>query len=162
MVTIMGIVAILSMQIWGPLSDRIGRKKTFMIGLVGVMIFPTLIFFVSQHNPSLFTMYVFCGLATIFMGMAPVFYALMADYFPAEINSTCSGIASAVSAIGSYTGPVLGGLLIDYTGQMYYYCIPIVIAAIVCFFACLTLPNKIDLSKELKNKTQDAYNNPSM
>lgn len=143
MVTVLALTSILLMQFWGPLSDRVGRKKTMLIALVGTTLAPWITFAVSQGSPSLPVLYLTCGLTQCFVAIAPVFMGLLSDAFPSELNATCSGIVSAFSAAGSYLGSYITGVTIDALGgSMFYYCVPVSIGALLCFGAVLLLPGR--------------------
>ena len=96
----------------GILSDRLGRKKTSLIGLSGFVIAS----FALSSCESLETLYTFRGLQAFFGGLTIVNAgAIVRDLFHgAQAAKTFSAIAS-VTMIAPMIAPALGSLILSYS-----------------------------------------------
>ena len=92
----------------GILSDKIGRKFTFIFGSVTTAIF--LIIIVMFHNESniLYLLVAFGFLYGMPMG---VYSTYMAESFPTKLRGTASGTAHNVGRIGSTIAPATIGFI---------------------------------------------------
>lgn len=115
-VTIGAIVSILFMQVWGPLSDKIERKNVIAIGCFGYAFFAVIYYFVLLGTPNLMVCYLLISLMLGCFGITPVIMAALADYYPAALRGTGSGVISTMSMVGRYGGPFMAGLMIDAAG----------------------------------------------
>lgn len=100
----------------GTLSDRIGRRNVLLIGLLGgTAVFGTASFF--ETNAWLTV--VFFALAGMFVGsMFSLGISFMADLMPKDLLPTGNLLCGIAFSIGSLSGPVLGGLFIEYSGGL--------------------------------------------
>jgi len=101
------------LPVLGSLADQIGRKKIFNLGFLVLGVFSLL----STWAPNL-PMLVFSrvlqglgGAMIIANGMA-----LATEHHPASQRGRNLGLLTTVGAFGSIVGPVLGGLLIGFSG----------------------------------------------
>lgn len=118
--TMMGIlfgsyaVALLAFTpIFGPLSDRIGRKKPLLIGLAGLVL-STLLFAYADSMWMLITARFMQGVAAAATWTSAL--ALLADLFPPNKRGTVMGMALTGISTGSLLGAPLGGWLLDVGG----------------------------------------------
>jgi MFS family permease len=146
--TIASICSIFAMQLWGPLSDKIGRKNTLMLSLGLATVWAIILFFVCKSGPPLPLMYVMIAIMQIIGATAPVCLAAFADYFPQEYNSTCNAVVAALSSIGNYLAPWICGMVIDSAGgdiTMFYW--PVAAGALICGIITATWPKPSSAAK---------------
>jgi OFA family oxalate/formate antiporter-like MFS transporter len=116
--------------IWGQISDRVGRGKTF-IALFAFQAVMMTIFFFTTSNPILF--YVVAALIGFnFGGNFALFPASCADSFGAQNLGLNYGFLFTSYGIGGIVGPILAGLVQDAGLSFLYAFIP---AAIMCTIA---------------------------
>lgn len=98
----------LTVPLWGRLSDRIGRRQAFLIGLVGST---ASILLLSFSNSVAMIFFARC-LGGLFGGNVAILSAAMADLSSPERRAKNMGlIESGVSAGLFLVGPTIGGLL---------------------------------------------------
>jgi EmrB/QacA subfamily drug resistance transporter len=116
------------MLLGGALGDRYGRRRVFLIGVA--------IFTLAS---------IWCGLASSMnvaiaarvlqgiggMLLAPASLALLSAHFEGEERGAAIGTWSALTAIATTIGPVLGGVLVDHFSWRAVYFINVPLAAIV-------------------------------
>jgi DHA1 family multidrug resistance protein-like MFS transporter len=133
-VLIGGLVLILALSqpFFGYLSDRYGRDRLMMFGLVSLIgLFATII---TMFRHSLEFAYVAPFLAIFGIGsfaFAPAALASLGDLAPERGRGTTMGIYSVVISLGTIIGPLLGGYLLDRYGvsSLFYVGIVILIGA---------------------------------
>jgi len=94
----------------GRLSDRMGRKKLFVIGgffsFLGTMLIP--------FGWTLWVVVVFLAMRSMaFQVSSPALRALQADTVPEEVRGRLIGMLETMSNAGSVLGAPVGGLLLD-------------------------------------------------
>ena len=109
--------------IFGPLSDRVGRRAPMLAGLLGLGA-ATLLFGVADTYWVLLLARVLQGLAAAATWTAGL--ALVADIYPAESRGAAMGTALSGSTTGMLIGPPLGGLLYEWGG----YSAPFMVAGV--------------------------------
>jgi len=99
--------------IGGALADRLGRKRTFLAGLViftlaslGCMVSPTLGFVIAAR--------VVQGLGAALL--VPASLAILGADFEGAARARAIGTWAAAGAIGGALGPIVGGWLVDHVG----------------------------------------------
>ncbi|SER98939.1 MFS transporter [Corynebacterium cystitidis] len=150
--TLMTAIAwIISTLVAGKVSDVIGRKQTFVIGYVLMMVWaiPTWIL-IDTANVMLF------GIAVVILGaLLGVTYgpqpALYAEMFPARVRLSGLSIGYALgSIIGGAFAPMIAELILDETGNSLYIGVYILIISFVSLIGVFFVPKGIqgrDLSK---------------
>jgi len=109
---------------FGKMTDRVGRCKTMMTGLV-FMLFSTLLFIFSQTTIMLICARFLQGLAAAASWTAAL--ALLADLFDRSIRGTVMGFAMGGISAGSLLGAPTGGWLFE-VGD---YRTPFLVAALI-------------------------------
>lgn len=102
----------LGVLIGGRVSDVHGRRWAIIPGLTAIAVFYTL-FFSSTSA----VMWISSLLASIIGGMAaPALAVITAELFPTARRATVRGLVTALAVVGSITGLLIGGALIDRFG----------------------------------------------
>ncbi|HIW33454.1 MAG TPA: MFS transporter [Candidatus Paenibacillus intestinavium] len=106
---IYSLVSFLLSPIWGGLSDRVGRKKIIIIGLIGFSI-SFLMFGLAAHHLTL--MYIARALGGLFSGaVTSVIVAYVADITSAENRTKGMAFVGISIGFGFMIGPAVGGML---------------------------------------------------
>ena len=141
-VFVAGIVAVVLYGVFGSLSDRIGRKTTYMIGAVAmaVSVIPA-IALINTGNPWLFAL----ALVLVFgVAMAPAGGAtgsLFALMFGAEVRYTGVSVGYTLSQIcGSAFAPLIAVALYGATGSTNGLVIYLLVASVISIISLLLLP----------------------
>ena len=124
-----GLLAAVAVIITGPLSDRIGRRKPFVIGaplLIGVALIPLLI------APSVTTYVAFFSLTGLAFGTyISVDQALMVAVLPRQSSAARDlGFLSIAQTIPGVVAPIVGGLLVESLGYVAIFATSLVIAVL--------------------------------
>jgi EmrB/QacA subfamily drug resistance transporter len=105
------IANVVSMPIFGKLSDMYGRKKFFLLGLVVFMIGSAL----CGTSSSMFELIVYRAIQGIGGGaLMPITFTIVFDLFPPEKRGKMQGLFGAVFGISSVLGPLAGAYFTDY------------------------------------------------
>ena len=114
----------------GALADRFGRKRTIMLGLLGLGV-SGILFYLASGLFQLFWVLVvfgvFEGLLTV-AGMASVIAAS-----PSGKEHRFIGGYFSASAFGYFFGPLAGGLMVAWSGDRF----PFLVFGAICFVAAL-------------------------
>lgn len=104
----------------GILSDKIGRSKT-LLGLIalGLVAFFSMSF-VEQSPGFLLALFIVAGM--LLGSMFSLGIAYLADLIPTNLLPTGNVMTAVLFALGSMTGPLVGGFLIEIVGEgaIYY------------------------------------------
>lgn len=92
---------------WGSLSDRIGRRPTILITLLG----GALSYFLFAFAESLWVLFLARGLAGVFGGNISTAHAYIGDVTPPHERSKGMGLIGAAFGLGFVFGPLLGAAL---------------------------------------------------
>ena len=120
----------------GTLGDRYGRKRLYLIGLVGFTVFSAACGLAGRDA----TLIVCRGLQGASAAlMAPLTLSILVDAYPAEERTTAIGIWASVAGIGFGAGPIVGGLLIGRFGwpAVFWVNVPIGIAGFALALAAV-------------------------
>jgi MFS family permease len=122
-----GLLAAVAVIVTGPVSDRIGRKKPFVIGaplLIGVALIPLLV------APSVATYVTFYALTGVAFGTyISVDQALMVAVLPKQSSAARDlGFLSIAQTIPGVVAPLVGGLLVSTLGYVAIFYTSLVIA----------------------------------
>jgi len=89
---------------WGSVSDRIGRRPTILITLIG----SALSYFIFAFSNSLWLLFFARGLAGLFGGNISTAHAYIGDVTPPHERSKGMGLIGAAFGLGFVFGPLLG------------------------------------------------------
>lgn len=130
MLNIFGIFLCSTLAITGRLADTYGRKKLFLIGLVGA----GLASLISGAAQSPLWIIIAQGLQGIFgSSLLAVSQALMCGLFPENQKGHAIGIWAAIAGIVLGIGPLLSGVLITLAGWrwIFFMNIPVAILGVI-------------------------------
>lgn len=113
---ITGAVTLCLVFLWGDLADRIGRKRTFIVGYaLAVLGFALGIFLVAGLHitgwPMLFSSALIALVGTNCTAALCFLYA--AELFPTRMRAWATSTGSTISRIGSFIAPTAVGALLD-------------------------------------------------
>lgn len=121
----------------GILSDRLGRKKTAIIGLLGFSLSSFVLFFAD----SLEMLYLFRGTQAFFGAMATVNgAAVVRDLFHGKEAAKIFSAIASVMMIAPMLAPALGSVIISFFTWQYIFLFLGVYSLIVVFIIYLKLP----------------------
>jgi EmrB/QacA subfamily drug resistance transporter len=130
-----------STPLYGKISDMFGRKKIFQIAIVIFLIGSVLCGAAQSMNQLIF----FRGLQGLGAGgLMTLALSIVGDVVPPRQRGRYQGYFSAVFAISSVVGPLLGGLFTDHLSWrwVFYINLPIGVLALAAIAARLHLPVK--------------------
>lgn len=114
---LIGFVSVPAKMMWGALSDRLGRERTYTLGLTCVFLSVVSLALVSWI-PGLWMPLVFAVLVGLGYSVhAPLIPAVARDMFAGPRFPTIFGAISVFSSLGGATGAWLGGALHDLFGN---------------------------------------------
>jgi EmrB/QacA subfamily drug resistance transporter len=121
------LAAAVSMPIWGPGSDRWGRRRTYLIGIVAFTIGSGLCAVAR-------TMIEFIGARAIqgigAGAVATLPFVLLGVVYPPEKRGRALGAASSAWAVASVAGPLLGTLIVTHVSWRWAFLINVPIAIV--------------------------------
>lgn len=94
----------------GRLGDRVGRKRTFLVGMIGFTA-ASLLCGAAESAELLVAARLFQGLSAALM--YPQVYSVIQVTVPPQRRGTVLGILGGIIGLAAITGPVVGGLLIQ-------------------------------------------------
>jgi OFA family oxalate/formate antiporter-like MFS transporter len=137
-ILVLGIGAVISKLIIGPLSDKTGRLK--MILLCGFMLSLGSLVMAYHH---IVTLFIAASIFSLGYGAIWAMYAAAAsDYFGKESSGTVVGTWTVFLGVGAFLAPILSGKLADTTGTLSWSFIMGGAAGIVSLILLVPLWNK--------------------
>lgn len=126
-----------TLVIAGRLSDTLGKKRLFAIG---VTVF-TLAASLAPMAQNLWQLVILRGIqGSGAATMIVVNMAILSDIFPRKRLGAAMGLIGSMSAIGTGSGPVLGGLLIDHLNWQAIFLVNLPLGLLVLTLASKHLP----------------------
>lgn len=127
----------LSLLVYGPLSDAIGRKPIMVVTMVGVVLTTLALSQVESYT----TMLVLRGLQGLFLGGLPaIAIAYMGDEFTRKAVVLAVGVYISANSLGGVTGRILGGFVGEHFGWAAAFGVMGVLSALVVVAFALLLP----------------------
>ena len=121
-----------STPVWGKLADLFSKKMLIQIALVTFVV-GSVLAGLSQNVPQLIAMRVVQGLAM--GGLIANAQAIIGSIIPPRERGRYSGYMGATMAVGTVSGPLLGGLIVDAPGLgwrwCFYVCVPLAVMSLV-------------------------------
>ena len=104
-----GVFNILSVRIWGKLTDRFGNKPLLFICTIGASFFPFFWLFATKGNYfTIWLAYIIAGLSWSGIGINSA--GLMMRLAPQENNTVYFAVFAAVTGFFSAVAPIVGGV----------------------------------------------------
>jgi len=126
---LVGGASIVGRIVMGRVSDRIGRKASFII--VFLLMAVMMLWLLEARQPWQF--YLFSAIFGFgYGGFVPLVPAVVGDWFGMKFHGSILGILSLSVGIGGAIGPLLAGYVFDSTGS---YDIAIIVGAVALFIA---------------------------
>jgi len=135
----------------GQLSDKYGRKKLIIFGLI-VFGLSQLAFGMATHLWMLYLARFFSGLGAAFL--IPPMMAFVADITTFEERGKGMGLLGASMSLGFMIGPGIGGFLAEVSIQFPFY-IATAVALIAAFVSFAVLPNVAPTIQSVDTKSEN-------
>ena len=137
------LAAAVSMPIWGPGSDRWGRRRTYLIGIV--------VFTIGSGLCAVArTMMEFIGARAIqgigAGAVATLPFVLLGVVYPPHKRGRALGAASSAWAVASVAGPLLGTLIVTHVSWRWAFLINVPIAVVAAFLVIAGMRESIGQS----------------
>ncbi|MFL6519713.1 MAG: MFS transporter [Chthoniobacterales bacterium] len=134
------LAAAVSMPIWGPGSDRWGRRRTYLVGIVAFTIGSGLCAVAR-------TMIEFIGARAIqgigAGAVATLPFVLLGVVYPPEKRGRALGAASSAWAVASVAGPLLGTLIVTHVSWRWAFLINVPIAIVAAFLVVVGMHESV-------------------
>jgi EmrB/QacA subfamily drug resistance transporter len=137
--TIYVLFNLIGTPLMAKLSDMYGRRSIYVLD---VTLFALGSLIVSLSPSNLFAV-LLAGRALQGLGAGgifPVASAVIGDTFPPEKRGGALGLIGAVFGLAFLIGPILGGIILSFTGWQWLFLINLPIAAVVIFMGLKLLP----------------------
>ncbi|MFJ8063274.1 MFS transporter [Psychrobacillus sp. NPDC096426] len=139
------LLAIPVMMIVGSISDRIGRKKMFIAGIISMFLYAIPYFWIlSFKTPFALTIAIIIGFAIIWPMYGAILGTLFAESFSANVRYTGVSLGYQVGAalVGGPAPLIATALLVKYNNNYIPIAIFIMLAAVVSLIAILCTREK--------------------
>lgn len=155
-------VSLVTIPLWGFVSDFIGRKAVYLIGAVGLAVFTFPIFgLINTLNPGLFVLAMLFAISVFYEAMYASQAALLVDLFPARLRFTGIALARETSAVvsGGIAPFIATALLIAFHNQSWPVALYVVL---MCTITVITLLLYREDRKKLAGVERDEYDAQKM
>ena len=119
-VTVLSVAGLASLGgkiICGLVADRVGAKRTLLVGL-SIQAVAVSLYVFTRDLGSFYALAVMFGFA--YGGVMPLYAIVVREYFGARIMGTVFGAVALVSTLGMAIGPWAGGWLYDTFGSYFW------------------------------------------
>lgn len=131
--------------IWGKISDRIGRKKGFMLAISIFMLGS----FLEGLSPTMLFMIFARGIMGIGAGgMTAIPFIIFARIYPAEKRGGIFGLTAAFGGAASVIGPLLGGWIVSHLSWHWVFFINIPIGLISLAIVQIAFQEQVEKVKK--------------
>ncbi len=134
------LAAAVSMPIWGPGSDRWGRRRTYLVGIIAFTVGSglcavarTMVEFIAARAVQ--------GVGAGAISTLP--FVLLGVVYPPNKRGRALGAASSAWAVASVAGPLLGTLIVTHFSWRWAFLINVPIAAIAAFLVIIGMRESI-------------------
>ncbi|CEA02938.1 Inner membrane metabolite transport protein YhjE [Jeotgalicoccus saudimassiliensis] len=153
MLSIMAVSVLTTIMIpvMGSLSDRIGRRKMFLIGATAMLIYAFPYFFiVNTHEPMLVILATFIGLVVIWPPITAILGTMFSESFSKEVRYTGVTLGYQIgAAVAGGSAPLIAEFLMNqFNGSSIPVSLYIVMTAIVSLIAVFAMRGESAQDKE--------------
>lgn len=145
-ITIAMTIEIFSILFWGWLSDKIGRKTIYYIGVIGLVLIAFPFFsLISTGNISLMLLAMIMGLPVCHGAMIAAQPCMMAELFPVEVRYTGLALGHEIGAVisGGISPLVAVALLMKYD-HWWPIAVMLLVFALIALMALLSIKTRQD------------------
>ena len=139
----------ISTPVWGKLSDLFSKKLLIQISLI-TFVASSVLAGLAQDVPQLIAMRAVQGLGM--GGLIATAQAIIGSIIPPRERGRYSGYMGATMAVGTVSGPLLGGLIVDTPGLgwrwCFFACVPFAVMSLVLlqrYLRLATIPRDISI-----------------
>ena len=153
MLSIMAVSVLTTIMIpvMGSLSDRVGRRKMFLIGATAMLIYAFPYFFiVNTHEPMLVILATFIGLVVIWPPITAILGTMFSESFSKEVRYTGVTLGYQIgAAVAGGSAPLIAEFLMNqFNGSSIPVSVYIVMTAVVSLIAVFALRGESAQDKE--------------
>lgn len=153
MLSIMAVSVLTTIMIpvMGSLSDRVGRRKMFLIGATAMLIYAFPYFFiVNTHEPMLVILATFIGLVVIWPPITAILGTMFSESFSKEVRYTGVTLGYQIgAAVAGGSAPLIAEFLMNqFNGSSIPVSLYIVMTAIVSLIAVFAMRGESAQDKE--------------
>ncbi|MGO1923492.1 MAG: MFS transporter [Jeotgalicoccus sp.] len=153
MLSIMAVSVLTTIMIpvMGSLSDRVGRRKMFLIGATAMLIYAFPYFFiVNTHEPMLVILATFIGLVVIWPPITAILGTMFSESFSKEVRYTGVTLGYQIgAAVAGGSAPLIAAFLMNqFDGSSIPVSLYIVMTAVVSLIAVLAMRGENAQDKE--------------
>lgn len=144
-VSLSGLLWMLTAKFWGRKSDHLGRKKVFLPLTIGFFVsyFLWAIFIAYSLQNTLSIVVILVGMvllrcvnAAFFSGINPIVVGYIADHYQGEQRAGYLAGMGAVAGVALFIGPFIGGVLVNTSLSLPFYfaaALPLIALGLVMF-----------------------------
>lgn len=153
MLSIMAVSVLTTIMIpvMGSLSDRVGRRKMFLIGAAAMLIYAFPYFFiVNTHEPILVILATFIGLVVIWPPITAILGTMFSESFSKEVRYTGVTLGYQIgAAVAGGSAPLIAEFLMNqFDGSSIPVSLYIIMTAVVSLIAVFALQGETAQDKE--------------
>jgi EmrB/QacA subfamily drug resistance transporter len=121
-----------STPVWGKLSDLFNKKLLVQLSII-IFVIGSVLAGLSQNVPELIAMRVLQGLGM--GGLTANAQSIIGSIIPPRERGRYSGYMGGVMAVGTVSGPLLGGVIVDTPGLgwrwTFFVCVPLAVISLI-------------------------------
>lgn len=139
------LASVITTPIYGKLSDLYGRKTMFIIG-ASIFLSGSMLSGVAQSMSQLI---LFRGLQGLGAGaLTTIPYTIIGDLYPFQQRAKVQGWMSSIWGIAGISGPLIGGLLVDYVSWRAIFYMNLPFGAVALYLLSVSLKDKVERKKK--------------
>ena len=139
-----GVISSFFRIFWGWLSDRIGREKTYTMGMICICIGVGSLLLIDTLGANVLIYLFFICFGMGWGVTAPMYMSVGADLFKGRVFGLIYGIVEGGIGIGGAFGAWVAGYIFDATGSYQgAFALTIIVFLLSCLFIWLAAPRKV-------------------